>query len=222
MPAETYSCDDFVNVKEHQDLAVGYFDFDIYAVRKSNYSNYPIHYHDFYKISKSDFNHFPDNFDHLKNNVCIIGDYLLCNDFKKSNYPDTPTGLREVNTFTKEKFDSIDTNVRYYHCRKDFTNCKGGKHSTVGYFGEKEKKLYALREVIEGFPRGNDIMSFYKISEQELNDFPQNEDELLEKFRKDFKKYHLVDDYTTWTFTEEDYHSYVYGRADRYAGSVDL
>lgn len=78
----------------------------------------------------------------------------------------------------------------------------------MGYFGEKEKKLYALREVIEGFPRGND-MSFYKISEQELNDFPQNEDELFEKFRKDFKKYRLVDDYTTWTFTEEDYHSYV-------------
>ena len=163
MPTKTYSCDDFVNVKEHQDLAVGYFAFNIYAVRKSNYSN----------------------------------------------YPDTPTGLREVNTFTKEKFDSIDTNVRYYHCRRDFTNCKGGKHSTVGYFGEKEKKLYALREVIEGFPRGNDIMSFYKISEQELNDFPQNEDELLEKFRKDSKKYRLVDDYTSWTFTEEDYHSYV-------------
>ena len=87
MPTKTYSCDDFVNVKEHQDLAVGYFDFDIYAVRKSNYSNYPIHYHDFYKISKSDFNHFPDNFDHLKNNVCIIGDYLLCNDFKKVIIP---------------------------------------------------------------------------------------------------------------------------------------
>ncbi len=90
---------------------------------------------------------------------------------------------------------------------KDFHTLKCGKRFKVGIFAPE---IYGLYVYQFGTSSSNGYMEFYKISKDDFDNFPENEEELNERLFSNFfinRRYFLCTDYTDSCarFTRERY-----------------